>query len=223
VGSGLVQDGLAAPTISFLHTPAFGVVVEGSNPNGYFLYRVTGGVETLIATLTAANRQVARYEGTTGPLAALVGNYWLVAVAREYGATYWARPRTSANAPGAAASAPITDYLGLMHTQDGNPDALILSRGGDWLHEHLTQGPAGERNARPQEDWTQITWTPVKIAVPDTVTLGATGERPPGVTGQEVVIITRTPVKVGLLDGLTIGAIGEANRATMGSTGRYGV
>ena len=219
VGVGLVRDSLAAPTIAFLHTPSFGIAVEGNNANGYLLYRITGGVETLVATLLPGTKQTTRYEATQNG----VGNYWFVPVAsRAYGDTYVAHPRLSSGSAGAAWSNVITDYLGLIHTQDGNPNALILSRHGDWLHEHFSPGPAGQRVPLALGDVTLVTWTPVKIGETDPVSIFADGQPPSGFS-QGFVLITRTPVKVSAVDPWTTFAAGQPNRVTMGSTNRYGV
>lgn len=197
VGTNLTTDGLVAPTITFLNTPSFGLAVEGTNPHGYFVYRVAGGAEVLFATITQATTK-------TGRSPEAVGNYWFVAITtRVHGVSYYARARTSGGAPGDAVSNVVTDFLGRMRADvvEGilDPRAQVLSRDGDAqpMFENVV-ALAGQGNA--PRAFAQSTLTPLKIGRDDALITG-NGEALPRV----FTLVTRTPVKIGYPDALLAG------------------
>lgn len=201
-----VGDGLAAPSaITFLHTPSFGIAIEGLSTYGYAVYRVMGGVETLLGTVTTP--QTARLE------AYQLYHFYLVG-SRPYAAGYRARPLNSAGRPGKAVSSTIYDFWGIIVVYDPyEPYNLVLSHDGDFTHDHLAPG-AGSCLIRDYE-YITISRTPIKLSAAEAMS-GAIGS---GLSRSAAYVFTsRTPVKVSLYDPLAASA-GASTRLTMQKTG----
>jgi hypothetical protein len=202
VGTGVVYDGTAPPSVAFVHTPSFGIAVGGSSVNGYFVYRLVGGIEQLYATVRG-DKQTERIEAS--------GNYWFVPVLdRVYGATYYARPRSSAGQVGGRYSNMVVDFFGLMHTQDGDDNALVLSRYGDGTTDFVPPPTGGEGAGLLAVNW--ITRTPVKIPLADVAAVSGGGDAiHEGFYGT----VTRTPVKAPVVEVANIFVGGESQLLSM--------
>lgn len=201
-----VGDGLAAPSaIGFLHTPSFGIAIEGLNTYGYAVYRVMGGVETLLGTVTSP--QTTRFETYR------LYHFYPVG-SRPYAAGYRARPLNSAGRPGKAVSSTIYDFWGIIVVYDPyEPYSLVFSHDGDFTHDHLS--PGGGSCVLRDDEYIKISRTPIKFSGAESIlcAVGSSLART-----MDSMKISRTPIKITLYDAL-MPAAGASTRLTMQKTG----
>jgi hypothetical protein len=197
------KDATAAPSISLIHTPSFGVAVYGTNAYGYLLYRNAGGAETLYATLLPGAQQTERPEAA---------RYWFVPVAdRMYGTFFSARVRRADGTPGDTVAGYPADFLGLIHTRDALPNALVYSRWGDALQDLATLTAGGEGRG----DTAYVSYTPIKERpAADSMAQGAGEPVLP-----DIGMLALTPVKQTSTDPVSITAGGEGRGTMELSTG----